>query len=139
MPSAIIWAVKLCGCLGIRLRRHPLPVVVAYWIDEENYSAFSLIFADATDAPTWPEWLKMAEKMEQGLQCLLHVVMRSAHQAGCRLWIGGPGHGTSPGGSGRKKFVRGPPSPRDTAPTKADRCCWALRITTEGPLAILVR
>jgi hypothetical protein len=81
------------------------PAVGAFWIKEEDYPALLKIFTDATKMPpTWTEWLKMAEEMEQGLKAYGHVVMRvlidpSTFPDWCAA------HGTSPNGEGRKRFV----------------------------------
>ena len=45
----------------------PPPAVGAYWIKEEDYPALLNIFDDGDKLPpSWKEWLKMAEEMEQG-------------------------------------------------------------------------
>ena len=83
----------------------PLPVVGAYWINEEDYPALLKLFDDGEKMPpTWREWLKIAEEMEQGLKAYGHVVMRvnidpNVFSAWCAA------HGTSPGREGRKRFL----------------------------------
>ena len=83
----------------------PPPAVGVYWINEGDYPALLKIFPDGNKMPpTWKEWLKMAEEMEQGLKAYGHVVMRvrivpDAYLDWCRT------HDISPGGAGRKKFV----------------------------------
>jgi hypothetical protein len=55
----------------------PPPAVGAYWIKEEDYPALLQLFDDADKMPpSWKEWLKMAEEMEQGLKAYGHVVLR---------------------------------------------------------------
>jgi hypothetical protein len=47
----------------------PPPAVGAYWIKEEDYPALRQLFDDGEKMPpSWKEWLKMAEEMEQGLK-----------------------------------------------------------------------
>jgi hypothetical protein len=54
--------------------------------------------------PSWKEWLKMAEEMEQGLKAYGHVVLRVyIDPATFPDWCAT--HGTSPGSAGRRKFV----------------------------------
>jgi hypothetical protein len=83
----------------------PLPVVGAYWFNEEDYPALLKLFDDGEKMPpTWKEWLKIAEEMEQGLKAYGHVVMRvnidpNVFSAWCAA------HGTSPGREGRKRFL----------------------------------
>ncbi len=83
----------------------PPPAVGAYWIKEADYPALLKIFTDGHKMPpTWKEWLKMAEEMEQGLKAYGHVVLRvyidpKAFPDWCAA------HGMSPGGEGRKKFI----------------------------------
>jgi hypothetical protein len=46
---------------------NPPPAVGAYWIREQDYPAFLQLFGDGDKMPpSWKEWLKMAEEMEQG-------------------------------------------------------------------------
>jgi hypothetical protein len=84
----------------------PPPAVGAYWIKEEDYPALLQLFDDADKMPpSWKEWLKMAEEMEQGLKAYGHVVLRVyIDPATFPDWCAA--HGTSPGGAGRRKFVR---------------------------------
>ena len=43
------------------------PAVGAYWIKEEDYPALVQLLDDGDKMPpSWKEWLKMAEEMEQG-------------------------------------------------------------------------
>ena len=59
----------------------PLPAVWAYWIREEDYPALLHLFDDGDKMPpSWKEWLKMAEEMEQGLKAYDHVVLRVDHR-----------------------------------------------------------
>ena len=45
----------------------PPPAVGAYWINEVDYPALRQLFDDGDKMPpSWKEWLKMAEEMEQG-------------------------------------------------------------------------
>jgi hypothetical protein len=47
----------------------PPPAVGAYWMKEEDYRALLQLFDDGDKMPpSWKEWLKMAEEMEQGLK-----------------------------------------------------------------------
>ena len=56
---------------------NPPPAVGAYWIKEEDYPALLQLFDDGDKMPpSWKEWLKMAEEMEQGLKAYGHVVLR---------------------------------------------------------------
>ena len=56
---------------------NPPPAVGAYWIKEEHYPVLLQIFDDGDKMPpSWKEWLKMAEEMEQGLKAYGHVVLR---------------------------------------------------------------
>jgi len=56
---------------------NPPPAVGAYWIKEEHYPALLQLFDDGDKMPpSWKEWLKMAEEMEQGLKAYGHVVLR---------------------------------------------------------------
>ena len=83
----------------------PPPAVGAYWIKEEDYHALLQLFDDGGKMPpSWKEWVKMAEEMEQGLKAYGHVVLRvyidpSTFPDWCAA------HGTSPGSAGRRKFV----------------------------------
>lgn len=83
----------------------PPPAVGAYWIKEEDYSALLQLFEDGDKMPpSWNEWLKMAEEMEQGLKAYGHVVLRVyINAATFSDWCAT--HGTSPGSVGRRKFV----------------------------------
>ncbi len=46
---------------------NPPPAIGAYWIKEEDYPALLQLFDDRDKMPpSWKEWLKMAEEMEQG-------------------------------------------------------------------------
>ena len=55
----------------------PPPAVGAFWIKEEDYPALLQLFDDGDKMPpSWKEWLKMAEEMEQGLKAYGHVVLR---------------------------------------------------------------
>ena len=55
----------------------PPPAVGAYWIKEKDYPALLQLFDDGDKMPpSWKEWLKMAEEMEQGLKAYGHVVLR---------------------------------------------------------------
>jgi hypothetical protein len=83
----------------------PPPAVGAYWIREEDYPALLNIFDDAANMPpTWKEWLKMAEEMEQGLKAYGHVVLRvHIDPATFPAWCAA--HGVRPGSAGRRKFV----------------------------------
>ena len=84
---------------------NPPPAVGAYWIKEEDYPALLQLFDDRDKMPpSWKEWLKMAEEMEQGLKAYGHVVMRVPIDPNTFPdWCAA--HGTSPGREGRKKFV----------------------------------
>jgi len=83
----------------------PLPVVGAYWIDEEDYPAIRELFDDGNRMPlTWKEWLKMAEEMKRGLESYGHVVMRvridpQTFSDWCAV------HGAGPSREARKRFV----------------------------------
>jgi hypothetical protein len=81
---------------------NPPPAVGAYWIKEEHYPALLRLFDDGDKMPpSWKEWLKMAEEMEQGLKAYGHVVLRVyIEPATFPDWCAA--HGTSPGGAGRK-------------------------------------
>jgi hypothetical protein len=83
----------------------PPPAVGAYWIREQDYPALKQIFDDGHNLPpTWKEWLKMAEEMEQGLKAYGHVVLRVViDPQSFPDWCAA--HGTTPGSAGRKKFV----------------------------------
>ena len=83
----------------------PPPAVGAYWIKEEDYPALLQLFDDVDKMPpNWKEWLKMAEEMEQGLKAYGHVVLRVyIDPATFPDWCAA--HGTSPGSTGRRKFV----------------------------------
>lgn len=83
----------------------PPPAVGAYWIKEEDYPALLQLFDDGDKMPpSWKEWLKMAEEMEQGLKAYGHVVLRVyIDPATFPDWCAA--HGTSPGSTGRRKFV----------------------------------
>jgi hypothetical protein len=83
----------------------PPPAVGAYWIKEEDYPALLQLFDDGDKMPpSWKEWLKMAEEMEQGLKAYGHVVLRVyIDPATFPDWCAA--HGTSPGSAGRRKFV----------------------------------
>ena len=55
----------------------PPPAVGAFWIKEEDYPALLKIFDDGDKLPpSWKEWLRIAEEMEQGLKAYGHVVLR---------------------------------------------------------------
>jgi hypothetical protein len=55
------------------LEDKPPPAVGAYWIKEEDYPTLLKIFDDGDKMPpSWKEWLKMAEEMEQGLKAYGH-------------------------------------------------------------------
>jgi len=83
---------------------NPPPAVGAYWIKEEDYSALLQLFDDGDKMPpSWKEWLKMAEEMEQGLKAYGHVVLRVYIDPSTFTWCAA--HGTSPGGAGPRKFV----------------------------------
>ena len=83
----------------------PPPPVGAYWIKEEDYPALLQLFDDGDKMPpSWKEWLRVAEEMEQGLEAYGHVVLRvyidpSTFPDWCAA------HSTSPGSAGRRKFV----------------------------------
>ena len=83
----------------------PPPAVGAYWIREEDYPALLKIFDDGDRLPpSWKEWLRIAEEMEQGLKAYGHVVLRvPIDPATFPDWCAA--HGTSPGSAGRRKFV----------------------------------
>jgi hypothetical protein len=87
------------------LEDKPPPAVGAYWIKEEDYPTLLKIFDDGDKMPpSWKEWLKMAEEMEQGLKAYGHVVLRVyIDPATFPDWCAA--HGTSPGSAGRRKFV----------------------------------
>jgi hypothetical protein len=56
---------------------NPPPAVGAYWIKEDDYAALLQFFDDGDKMPpSWKEWLKVAEEMEQGLKAYGHVVLR---------------------------------------------------------------
>jgi len=83
---------------------NPPPAVGAYWIREEDYPALQLFDDGDKMPPNWQEWLKMAEEMEQGLKAYGHVVLRVyIDPAAFPDWCAA--HGTSPGSTGRRKFV----------------------------------
>ena len=81
------------------------PAVGAYWIKEEDYPALLQLFDDGDKMPpSWKEWLKMAEEMEQGLKAYGHVVLRVyIDPATFPDWCAA--HGTSRGSAARRKFV----------------------------------
>ena len=81
------------------------PAVGAYWIKEEDYPALLQLFDDGDKMPpSWKEWLKMAEEMEQGLKAYGHVVLRVyIDPATFPDWCAA--NGTCPGSAGRRKFV----------------------------------
>ena len=83
----------------------PPPAVGAYWIKEEDYPALRQLFDDGDMMPpSWKEWLKMAEEMEQGLKAYGHVVLRVyIDPTTFPDWCAA--HATSPGSAGRRKFV----------------------------------
>jgi len=83
----------------------PPPAIGVYWINEGDYAALLKIFTDANRMPrTWNQWVKIAEEMERGLKAYGHVVMRVYIDPNTfPSWCAG--HGTSPGGEGRKRFV----------------------------------
>ena len=83
----------------------PPPAVGAYWIKEEDYPALLKIFDDGDKLPpSWKEWLKIAEEMEQGLKAYGHVVLRvPIDPATFPDWCAA--HGMRPGSAGRRKFV----------------------------------
>ena len=83
----------------------PLPVVGAYWINEEDYPAIVKLFDDGEKMPpTWAGWLKIAEEMEQGLKAYGHVVMRVTIDPNTfSHWCAA--HGTTPSREGRKMFL----------------------------------
>ena len=83
----------------------PPPAVGAYWIKEEDYPALLQLFDDGDKMPpSWKEWLKVAEEMEQGLKAYGHVVLRVyIDPATFPDWCAA--HSTSPGSAGRRKFV----------------------------------
>ena len=83
---------------------NPPPAVGAYWIKEELSSAAATFDDGDKMPPSWKEWLKMAEEMEQGLKAYGHVVLRVyIDPATFPDWCAA--HGTSPGSAGRRKFV----------------------------------
>ncbi|MDP1864831.1 hypothetical protein [Bradyrhizobium sp.] len=81
------------------------PAVGAFWIKEEDYPALLKIFDDGDKLPpTWKEWLKIAEEMEQGLTAYGHVVLRvPIDPATFPDWCAA--HDVRPGSAGRRKFV----------------------------------
>ena len=83
----------------------PLPAVGAYWIKEVDYPALLQLFDDGDKMlPSWKEWLKVAEEMEQGLKAYGHVVLRVyIDPATFPGWCAA--HGASPSSAGRRKFV----------------------------------
>jgi hypothetical protein len=83
----------------------PPPAVGAFWIKEEDYPALLQLFDDGDKMPpSWKEWLKVAEEMEQGLKAYGHVVLRVYIDPATFLdWCAA--HSTSPGSAGRRKFV----------------------------------
>lgn len=83
----------------------PPPAVGAFWIREEDYPALLKIFDDGDKLPpSWNEWLKMAEEMEQGLQAYGHVVLRVyIDPATFPDWCAA--NDMRPGSAGRRKFV----------------------------------
>jgi hypothetical protein len=83
----------------------PPPPLGVYWINEEDYASLLTIFEDGNALPrTWPQWLKMAEEMEQGLKAYGHPVMRVRIDP-CIFPIWCAAHDTSTGREGRKRFV----------------------------------
>src|SRR4051812_34686405 len=84
---------------------NPPPAVGAYWIKEEDYPALLQLFDDRDKMPpSWKEWLKMAEEMEQGLKAYGHVVLRVyIDPTTFPEWCAA--HGTSPGSAGRRTFI----------------------------------
>ena len=83
----------------------PPPPVGAYWIREEDYPALLKIFDDGDRMPpSWNEWLKMAEEMEQGLKAYGHVVLR-VHIDPRTFPDWCAAQGMRPGGAARRKFV----------------------------------
>ncbi len=82
----------------------PPPAVGAYWIKEDDYQALLELFDDGDKLPpSWKEWLKVAEEMEQGLKAYGHVVLRVIDPAIFPEWCAALS--TSPGSAGRRKFV----------------------------------
>jgi hypothetical protein len=83
----------------------PPPAVGAFWIKEEDYPALLQLFDDGDNMPSgWKEWLKMAEEMEQGLKAYGHAVLRVyIDPTTFPDWCAA--HATSPGSTGRRKFV----------------------------------
>jgi len=83
----------------------PPPAVGAYWIKEVDYPALLRLFDDGDKMPpSWKEWLKMAEEMEQRLKAKGHVVLRVyIDPATFPDWCAA--HGASPGAAGRRKSV----------------------------------
>lgn len=83
----------------------PPPAVGAFWIKEEDYPALLKIFDDGDKLPpTWKEWLRIAEEMEQGLKAYGHVVLRvNIDPATFPAWCAA--HDTRPNSAGRRKFV----------------------------------
>ena len=81
------------------------PAVGAFWIKEEDYPALLKIFDDADKLPpSWNEWLRIAEEMEQGLQAYGHVVLRVPIDPATFVnWCAA--HAVRPGSAGRRKFV----------------------------------
>jgi hypothetical protein len=81
------------------------PAVGAYWIKEEDYPALLQLVDDGDKMPpSWKEWLKVAQEMEQGLKAYGHVVLRVyIDPATFPDWCAG--HSTNPGSAGRRKFV----------------------------------
>jgi hypothetical protein len=81
------------------------PAVGTYWIKEEDYPALLQLFDDDDKMPpSWKEWLKVAEEMEQGLKAYGHVVLRVyIDPATFPDWCAA--HGTNPNSAGRRKFV----------------------------------
>ena len=83
----------------------PLPIIGAFWLDENDYAAALKIFDDGNKLPrTWKEWRKIAEEMESGLKSYGHVVERvRIDPLTFPAWCAA--HGTTPGRQGRKMFV----------------------------------
>lgn len=91
--------------MTIHLEVRQPPAIGAYWIKEEDYATLLEIFADGRKMPpTWREWLKIAEEMEQGLKAYGHVVMR-VHIDPNTFSDWCTARGTTPGREGRRKFI----------------------------------
>src|SRR3981189_2549757 len=83
------------------------PAVGAYWIKEEDYPVLRQLFDDGEKMPpSWKEWLKMAEEMEQGLKAYGHVVLRVYIDPATFPDSTAP-QAASPGNAGRRKFGAG--------------------------------